>query len=212
VGALIDTPAVATAPRRGQESMLLLAPVLLALLVALLRGGSLHNLADLPLRGIPLMLLAVALQIALYLPGLRTVPLVTSHGAVIYGVTLALLVAAALVNWSLGLAVRVAALGVALNALVIVANGGYMPTNGAAMRAVRGARVVRDIANRHLYGNTRLATPQTRLVALSDIIPVPFPPGAGNVYSVGDGLLALGIATLIYQGTRRPCMPRRCGT
>ncbi len=184
--------------------MLLLAPTLLALGVALLQGGSLAYLAHLPLRGAPLMLLALALQIVLYLPGVRTSVLVVSHGGTIYVATLAAVLAAALVNWRLGLTLRLAALGLALNVLVIAANGGHMPTNGPAMRAVRGEATVHAIVNRHLYGNTRLSTPATRFVALSDVIPVPFPPGQGNVYSVGDIILAIGVAGLAYKATRHP--------
>lgn len=179
--------------------MLLFAPVFLALLAATLRGGSVRHLADLPLRGVPAMLLALALQVALYLPGVRASPVVAAHGAALYVATLALAIAAALANWRLGVAVRLATVGLTLNTLAIIANGGYMPTNKAAMRAVRGAATVRDIADHNRYGNTRLATPATRLVLLSDVIPIPFPPGGGNVYSIGDVLLAVGVAGLTYK-------------
>jgi hypothetical protein len=192
--------------------MLLLAPVLVALALAVLRGGSFSNLADLPLRGISLVALGLALQIVLYLPGVRTAPAVATHGGVLYLATLVPIVVGALRNWRLGLAARVATLGLLLNTLVIAANGGHMPTNGTAMRAVRGPATVRDIADRRHFDNTHLATPATRLVALSDIIPVPFPPGAGNVYSVGDVLLAAGIAALAYQATWRTSSTTATGT
>lgn len=184
--------------------MLLVVPTLIALALAIARGGSFQNLATLPLRGIPWLALALALQVALYLPGIRAAPVVAAHGGLLYSATLIPAAIGALANWRLDAAVRVATLGLALNALVIAANGGYMPTNAAAMRAVRGPAMVRAIADRRLFNNTRLATPSTRLVTLSDVIPVPLPPGTGNVYSIGDLLIAAGVAALVYRGVRRP--------
>lgn len=184
--------------------MLLLTPVLIALTIALLRGGSLRNLATLPLRGTAFFLAALAVQIVLYLPGIRTSALVHDYGAAFYVVSMGLALVGALRNWRLGVALRVAALGLALNTLVIALNGGYMPTNAAAMQAVQGTATVREIANPHLYGNTHFAGPSTRLTVFSDVIPVRVPGGPGNVYSVGDVLLAAGIAVLVYRATRRP--------
>ncbi len=94
-----------------------------------------------------------------------------------------------------------ATLGLALNATVIAANGGSMPVNAQAMRTVQGVSKVRDIADTGHYNNTRLAGSGARLTPLSDIIPVRIPGGHGNVYSIGDALLALGIAMLAYRGT-----------
>lgn len=184
--------------------MLLLTPVLIALIIALLRGGSLRHLATIPLRGASLFLAALAVQIILYLPGIRTSALVHEYGAAIYVVSMGLAIVGALRNWNLGVALRVAALGLALNTVVIALNGGYMPTNAVAMQAVRGTATVREIANPHLYGNVHFAGSSTRLTLLSDVIPLRVPGGPGNVYSIGDVLLAAGVATLIYRVTRRP--------
>src|SRR5439155_18935446 len=81
---------------------------------------------------------------------------------------------------------------------------GHMPVNAAAMRAVQGEMKVREIDNQRLYGNTWPAGPSSRLTVLSDVIPVVVPGRRGNVYSVGDVLLAAGVAALAYQATRRP--------
>lgn len=182
--------------------MLLASPVLIALAAALLRGGSLRHLAAVPLRGSTFILCSLALQVALYLPMLQRSTLAAHWGGVIYVVALSLSLIGALRNWRLGMAARVATLGLALNALVIVANGGHMPVNAAAMSAVQGQIRVHEIADTDMYGNTRLATPESRLILFSDLLPLRIPNGPGNVFSIGDVLIAAGIATLVYRATR----------
>ena len=187
--------------------MLLLVPALLALLLALARGGSPRALAALLLRirGTGFLLAALVVQIALYLPPLRASALIAHAGGVLYVGSLGLVGLGALSNWGLGPAARVALLGLACNVLVIVVNGGYMPVSAAALRAVRGAQTVHEIAAGQLFTNVRLVGASTRLIVLSDVIPVRLPGGHGNVYSVGDVLLAAGVAALVYRGA----YPRR---
>lgn len=180
--------------------MLLLTPLILAIVVALLRGGSLSRLATLPIRGSAFIMASFAIQVLVYVPPIRDAAPVVQAGGAIYLVALALALIGALSNWRLGLAVRVATLGLALNAIVIAANGGSMPVNAQAMRSVQGAATVSEIADARHYNNTRLAGRQARLAFLSDVIPVWLPGGRGNVYSIGDALLAAGIAMLAYRG------------
>jgi len=184
--------------------MLLLIPLLCALGLALMRGGSLRALAALPMRGRGFIVAAFAVQLGLYLPGVRDAPLAFHLAGPLYLCTLVLLVGAALSNWRLGAAARIAALGLCLNTIVIAVNGGSMPVNAAAMRAARGATTVRDITAAREYTNVHVADRSTRLVFLSDILPLRIPHGPGNVYSVGDVLLAAGVVTLGYRAARRP--------
>jgi hypothetical protein len=184
--------------------MLLPVPALLALAVALLRGGSLRHLAALPFRGGTFIFTSLAIQLLIYLPVLRTSPLVLHWGGLIYIVTVCLALAGVLRNWSLGTPVRLATLGLALNALVITANGGYMPVNVAALHAVHRDARAHEVASGQLYSNTRPAGPSTRLRVLSDIIPIASPGGLSNVFSIGDLLIAAGGAWLVYSATRRP--------
>ena len=187
--------------------MLLLVPMLVAIVAALVSGGSLRNLAALPLRALLLILVPLLIEILIWMPSVRSSAIVLRSGGAIYVGALALAVVAALANWHLGMAVRVATLGVIVNALVIAANGGHMPVNAAFLRTVQGDAKVREMAAHHLYENTQLATTSSRLTLLSDTIPVPLPGGHGNVYSIGDVLIAFGIASLAYRATRRPYAP-----
>jgi hypothetical protein len=183
--------------------MLLLIPVFLACIAAVLRGGSLRRLAGLPVRASMLIMISFAIQVLVYLPALRSSALVLNWAAPIYIGALALAVLGMLSNWHLGIALRVATLGLMLNMTVIVLNGGHMPVNAAALRAVQGEMKIRELQDVHIYGNTQLAGPSSHVLALSDIIPVPMPYGRGNVYSLGDVLIASGISVLVYRATRR---------
>ena len=182
--------------------MLLLLPPLLALALAVLCGGSPRALAALPIRGGGLFLAALAVQIALYLPPVRASALVVHVGGALYVVSLGLALVGALRNRALGPAVWVATLGVGLNGVAVVANGGYMPVDVAALRATQGEARVRAVADIRRFNNTRLATASTRLAPLSDVIPVRIAGGTGNVYSIGDVLLTAGVAALIYGATQ----------
>jgi hypothetical protein len=187
--------------------MLLVVPALLALAAALLRGRSLRHLAALPFRGGAFIFTSLAIQVLIYMPVLRTSTPVLHWGGLIYIVALGLALSGALRNWSLGTPVRMATLGLAFNAIVITANGGYMPVNVAALHAVHRDARAHEIASRQLYSNTRPAGASTRLEVLSDVIPIDSPGGLGNVYSIGDLLIAAGGAALVYRATRRPTPP-----
>jgi len=186
--------------------MLLIVPVVIATLAALLRGGSLRHLATVPVRGSGFIFASLAIQVLLYMPPFHSSAVIVRWGGAIYIGAHALALIGALRNWHLGGAARIATLGLALNTIVIVCNGGHMPVNAVAMRSVAGDAEVRQIADQRLYqrvySNTLLAGPSSRLVALSDVIPVSLPGNYGNVYSIGDALLTIGVAVLAYRATR----------
>jgi hypothetical protein len=184
--------------------MLLLVPLLVAMLLALLRGGSLRYLAAFPIRGSGFLLGSFALQLLLYAPGVRDSGLVLHDAGAIYIGTLGLVLIGALRNWHLGLAVRVAVTGLALNVAVIALNSGHMPVDATAMAAAQGQAKVQEIAGQHVYNNTGLSTSSSRLAPLGDVIPVRLGSFGGNVYSLGDVLLASGGAVATYGAVRRP--------
>jgi len=184
--------------------MLLVLPVLVAVFIALLRGGSLSNLATLPLRGGSFLLGSLAVQLLLYAPGIRDSSLVMHYTGEIYIGALGLVTIGALRNWHLGQAMRIAILGLALNVSVIALNGGHMPVNAAAMAAVKGQAKVQQIAKHDEYNNTDLSSSSSKLTVLGDVIPVRFARGYGNVFSLCDMLLTGGAAAAAYGAVRRP--------
>ncbi len=184
--------------------MLLVLPVLVAMLLAILRGGALSHLATLPIRGSGFLIGSLAVQLAVYAPGLRGSAFVLHQSGAIYAGALGLVAIGALRNWQLGAAFRVATVGLALNVTVIVLNGGHMPVDAGAMAAAKGQAKVQEIAAQRVYDNTGIATPSSELPWLGDVIPVRLGFGCGNVFSVGDVLLASGASVAAYGAVRRP--------
>ncbi len=89
------------------------------------------------------------------------------------------------------LGVLVTAAGVACNALVIALNGGYMPATRSALRTA-GHLYTGDTSN-----NSRIADHGARLLFLSDVLAVPHALPLANVFSIGDVLVAGGVAILL---------------
>ena len=95
------------------------------------------------------------------------------------------------------------ALGIFLNLLVMVANGGWMPITAATYQYVHPEWPPVEIGTRAPDSkNVILPREETNLWILSDIIPV-FLPWRGWAISVGDVLLIVGIAQFIFQATSK---------
>lgn len=90
---------------------------------------------------------------------------------------------------------RLFALGIFLNTLVMVANGGWMPVTPAVAGYVKADPVLALVPSGK---NIVLSYDQTRLWLLSDIIPVALPWRRWAV-SVGDLLLLAGIAQFLFR-------------
>ena len=166
--------------------MVLIVVVVLAALTVPLAGGRLGALVDVRLRRGWAILVGLGLEVAaIDLPGLpegvRAVLMVAAYPV------LAVFVAA---NWRLP-GMPVVALGGALNLLAIAANGGVMPASPAAMA---GAGL--DPAASGFQNSTALDDP--RLAFLGDIFHIPASWPLSNVFSVGDVLIALGVAWAIH--------------
>jgi uncharacterized protein DUF5317 len=180
--------------------MLRLAIVVLVIVVALLRGGSLRNFAAVQLRWLPLVIAGFALQLLIFTPFARS-PLVAFATLPIYVLSLALLALWVAANWRIpGMALI--AIGLALNVAVIAANGGHMPVlpEGARLAGQYEALAADDPrTSKHLL----MASEQVRLWLLSDIIVIPHGVPGASVLSIGDLALTVGIAILCYSTTLR---------
>jgi hypothetical protein len=176
-------------------SMLRLLIIILVIVIALLRGGSLRNLAALHLRWLPLVIVGFVLQLAIFTPFARS-PLVAFATLPIYVVSLSLLAIWVAANWRIP-GMTLIAIGLALNIAVIAANGGHMPVLPEAARLAGQYEALaadKPQTSKHML----MASEQVRLWLLSDIIVVPHGVPGASVLSVGDLALTVGIAILCY--------------
>jgi len=171
----------------------LLYAVLASLVAGLVLGGRLGRLAGLRLRWTWLIVAGMAIQGLLYTEQVseRVAQLGPLVGPAIYVGSMVLVLAAVVRNVRVpGLAL--VAVGAAANLAAIVANGGYMPVSATAL----GSHVPSGPSN-------SVTLPDPALPFLTDIFALPDWLPAGNVFSVGDILIGLGIATAIVVQMRR---------
>jgi len=157
-------------------------------------GGRLQNLESLHLRMPALVLLAMAVQLVIF-TGLGGW-LGESASIVAHVASYGLLLAFAFLNRG-NLGIVLAGVGTLLNAVVIVANGGYMP---ASRWALDLAGLATTSAT---HNNSMVADEGARLLPLGDVMAVPGAlPLLSNVFSVGDVLIIVGVAILIALAMR----------
>jgi hypothetical protein len=170
--------------------ILFLSVILLSVLVGYLVGGRLRRFERLHLRYWWLAPIGLGLQ-ALPLPDAR-------HGTdflvrmVVLGASYVLLLLFAGVNIRIT-GMPLLLVGLALNAVVVVANGG-MPVSRHALE-VSGQTEVLKLLTADGGAKHHLMTSEDRLTPLADVIPIP--PPVGQVASVGDVFVYAGLAWLI---------------
>ncbi|HLZ29414.1 MAG TPA: DUF5317 family protein [Chloroflexota bacterium] len=176
----------------------LVALGLIGVAVALLRGGSFAGWARIHVRWPALALGSLGVQLLLHNSPTDHQAWAIAWGPIIWTACLAILCAVLLRNALATRATRypwlLAAVGVGLNLLVVVANGGFMPQSADARMAARGAPIATDQSSGPQLRNIVVMNDATRLSLIGDVIAEPawFP--NANVLSLGDLLLGLGLA------------------
>ncbi len=175
--------------------MLLIAG-LLGLVAGLLAGGRLSNLLSVKLRYGALILLALLLRFATQGLIERGVDVVDQLRVPLFTLSFGLLVAALWLNRSQP-GLLLAMVGVGANGLAILLNGGFMPVFVPAVEMA-------GLTATDLSPTFHVALPEELglefLLAggpLGDILPIVLP-SLANVVSVGDVLLAAGIAWFLF--------------
>ena len=176
--------------------MFILYAVALGVIVGLLAGGRPSALASLHIRWPAVIVGGLLAQVVLFAGPVaaRVSELPAWVGPALYlGSTIAV-AAAVLRNWSIP-GIPLVVVGAACNLAAVVANGGYMP-------AAPGALVASGKVAPVIYSNSSVV-PDPALWPITDIFALPSWLPAANVFSVGDVLIGLGIATVIVVAMRR---------
>jgi hypothetical protein len=175
--------------------VLLLYSIALGLIVGRVAGGRVRNLERIQFAWWPLALAGLLIQLLLFADPIQE--RVGAEGPLVYVVSTLMVMAALLRNVRLpGLAVL--ALGAGLNLVVVLANGGYMPSSAAAWLELTGTAAV-PVA---FYSNSVLIGPETLLPFLGDIFVFPRPLPMATAFSIGDALIALGAVVFLMAAMR----------
>jgi len=172
--------------------MVLALPIVIGVLLGFGIGGSLNGLAALRLRRLELFYGAVALQLLAFpfpfFPWTTSDTVATS----IWLASYALLAVGAFSNRRI-VGVPLIGVGMASNVVAVVANGRHMPVLPSALRAAHKQYTVQ-------YNSAATAHPHVPW--LVDRWAVPRWIHLGNVYSVGDVVIAAGVILLIAAAMR----------
>ena len=178
--------------------MLWLALVLfLALVIAMLRGGRLTNLGDIELRSWWLLIVGFGLQAATRL--LPQENWAETAGLLMVLGSFLLLMVLVIVNRD-NPGMWLAGFGVLMNFTVISLNGGMPVLTEAAVVASGFTIADPDIAGSFKHV---VLGPDTLLPVLGDLIPLRLA-GHGQVISLGDVFLAVGLARFLEHELRKP--------
>ncbi|HWC14047.1 MAG TPA: DUF5317 domain-containing protein [Actinomycetota bacterium] len=170
--------------------ILVLVTAAVVAFIAVRRGGSLEALAATEFAWTSLLFVALLVQVTADLWGRFTPATVEAAVLVLTYTAVAFFLA---LNRHLP-GMLIAAVGMSLNAIVIVVNGA-MPVSLWAAR-IAGVELEGDLGVKH-----EAAGPHTVLSFLADVIPIPL---TLQVVSIGDVVMAVGIAILVYRQTLRP--------
>jgi hypothetical protein len=179
---------------------------LLGLIVGRVLGGRLSALADTAIRGKKYAFAAIALQVAAFPSGALPWGTSTTVARALWLLSDLLLITMLVLNRRRP-GMLVVAAGLASNTTAILANGGLMPVLASALRG----------AGRHYrIHNNSIELVRPRLAPLVDRWAAPHWLPLGNVFSVGDVLVAVGtvitIACAMRIGGDRASAPARRGT
>jgi hypothetical protein len=165
----------------------------LGILLGLVRGGRLGNLAEMRFEWGWLAIAGLAAQVVLFSEPVGA--LVGQAGPIMYIASSLLVLAVVLRNRRLA-GLKLVAAGAISNLVAIVANGGYMPADPGAL-ALAGMDPATGYSN-SIVTNRPLLAPLTDIFALPEWMPL------ANVFSIGDVLIGAGIVVAIAAGMARP--------
>lgn len=170
--------------------MLIFLIGLVAIAVALARGGKLTRWADLTLRWRGVVILGFLIQVLIFSRDWQSQAMLKPWTPYLYITSMSLILIALLANFHLP-GIRLITLGLCLNLLAIIFNGGYMPASADALTLSGHALQTTN--------NSIVMTSETRLTLLGDIFAIPKGLPFANVFSVGDVCLVIGAVYLIQK-------------
>jgi hypothetical protein len=171
---------------RGYRLRVIFYGLLIGLLIGVATGGNLSQLGMLHIRWWWVGLAAIAFQLVLF-----STPIGSAIGPfapVAYVVSTAAVLVAVLANLTT-MGFRILAAGAVANLAAVLANGGYMPSTDAALEMAGRAQ-------ESGYSNSAVLS-HPNLSVFTDIFAIPSWMPLANVFSIGDVLIAAGVAVVV---------------
>jgi hypothetical protein len=175
--------------------MLYVYIIIISIITGLLRKGKLSSLSQISLKKIELIVLACLIQGGIIFLGSKEIKFVLDYSSYMIIFSYIVLLLAVWYNKTLK-GIKIIALGIIFNFIVIVANGGHMPVLlGSLYKA--GLNDFALVLKEGTYVTHTLITEKTLFGFLADVIPLSPPFPDPSVVSVGDFLMFYGVFGLI---------------
>lgn len=169
--------------------------ILIAIIIALFRGGNFSNLADMKLKAKWIFPVLLAVQIIVFYTQSKFDLIGTYSNYIFLLVYVVGLVFLWMNRNQTGFTLIF--IGVLLNFIVMALNGGRMPVSPEAA-SILDPFFIEALQN-GLYGKHELITASTKLALLGDIIPLSAPYPKEQVISIGDVIMNIGVFFFIQK-------------
>ena len=175
--------------------MLYVYIIIISIIIGLLRNGKLSSLSQISLKRIELIILACLIQGGLIFLGSKKIKFVLDYSSYMIIFSYIVLLLAVWYNKTLK-GMKIVALGIIFNFIVIVANGGHMPVMLSGLYKA-GLDDFALAIKEGTYVTHTLITEKTLFRFLADVIPLSPPFPDPSVVSAGDFLMFYGVFSLI---------------
>ena len=175
--------------------MLYVYIIIISIIIGLLRNGKLSSLSQISLKRIELIVLACLIQAGLIFLEPKRVKFVLDYSSYMLILSYIVLLLAVWYNKKIK-GIKIIALGIIFNFIVIVVNGGHMPVLLSSLYKA-GLDDFALVLKEGTYVTHTLITEKTLFKFLADVIPLSPPFPDPSVVSVGDFLMFYGVFSLI---------------
>ena len=180
--------------------MFFLLVIPLGLLVGFLLRGRLSGLGKLRLRWLPLVSIALVIQLLIF-PLFTSTAILPFAKAPLHILSYVLLAVWIVANVRI-IPVALLGLGAICNFSVLIANGGLMPASTNALQKAGLIHVADQLIQDGAYANLIQMSSSTHLNFLGDILSLPKWIPLSSAFSIGDLLIWLALIWLIVKGMR----------
>jgi len=175
--------------------MLYVYIIIISIIIGLLRKGKLSSLSQISLKRIELIVLACLIQGGIIFLGSKEIKFVLDYIPYMIIFSYIVLLLAVWYNKTLK-GIKIIALGIIFNFIVIVANGGHMPVLLSSLYKA-GLNDFALVLKEGTYITHVLISEKTLFKFLADVIPLSPPSPDPSVVSAGDFLMFYGVFSLI---------------
>jgi len=188
--------------------MFILYAVIIGLLWSYLRKGRIRYLTDRPIKWKGLAIGAFGIQLVIF----SDLPFVSAFSQSLLAACHILSYVMILIFVFLNrrdLGICILGIGVLLNFIAILSNGGYMPTTAENLRMTSMAEHADALEQGKVSNNSVAMTGETLFPFLSDIFVLPAWLPLSNVFSIGDVLIGIGVCIYLIRNMQPPISEKK---